>query len=83
MFEYMAAEKPIIATQLPSITEVLDDTSAYLVPPGDIDALASAIEQVIAYPEEAKKRAHVAAQKSTAFTWESRAKNIIAFLSSV
>ena len=47
MFEYMAAKKPIIASDLPSIKEVLrDGCNALLVKPGDSGDLAAKIEML-------------------------------------
>lgn len=46
MFEYMAARRLIIATGLPTIREVLDEESAYIVPPGDTAALAAALHSI-------------------------------------
>jgi glycosyltransferase involved in cell wall biosynthesis len=51
LFEYMAMGKGIVASRLDQIGEVLDDmTSALLVPPGDVDALAAGIARLAADP---------------------------------
>jgi len=52
--EGMAAEKPVIATRGGAVPEiVLDGETGLLVPMGDSKAMASAIEYLIAHPEEA------------------------------
>jgi glycosyltransferase involved in cell wall biosynthesis len=51
LFEYMAAEKPIVASDLDQIGDVLRDDLAVLVPPGDADALAAAIRELVGDPE--------------------------------
>ena len=49
LFEAMALSKPIIASRIPGIAEVLQPSGAgVLVPPDDADALASAIASLIA-----------------------------------
>ena len=48
LFEYMAMGKGIVASRLDQIGEVLEDgKTALLVPPGDVDALASAIARLV------------------------------------
>jgi len=47
LFEYMAMGKAIVASKLDQIGEVLEDgKTALLVPPGDVDALSSAIARL-------------------------------------
>jgi len=43
MFQYMAHKKPIIASDLPVLREVLNNNNAILIPPDDIDAWVKAI----------------------------------------
>ena len=63
MFEYMASGRPIVASGLPTIREVLNDTNAVVVPPGNPQKLADAIQALLNNPahaqaiaEQAKKR---------------------------
>lgn len=52
LFEYMAARKPIVASRLGQIGDVLEHgETALLVPPGDERALAAGILRVAASPE--------------------------------
>ena len=45
LFEYLSLGRPIVASDLPAIREVLtDNETALLVPPGDPAALASAAD---------------------------------------
>jgi len=51
LFEYMAMGKPIIASDLAQIGEILaDGDTAILTPPGDVPALADALERGFANP---------------------------------
>jgi glycosyltransferase involved in cell wall biosynthesis len=51
LFEYMAMGKPIVASRLEQIGEVLEDgVTALLVQPGDTDALAAAMARLIRDP---------------------------------
>jgi glycosyltransferase involved in cell wall biosynthesis len=48
LFEYMAMGKPIVASDLEQIGEVLEHgRTAWLVPPGDADALATGLRQLM------------------------------------
>src|SRR5438309_979558 len=49
LIEAMALGKPIVASSVPGIRDmVVDGESALLVPPGDPKALASAMERILA-----------------------------------
>ena len=67
----MAAKKPIVASRLPAICEVLDDTNAVLVEPGNPQALADGVKSILAGTKLELK---------TPATWDQRAKKIIAFI---
>jgi len=77
MFEYMASGRPIIASDLPSITSVLTSQSAYIVAPGDQVGLKEAIEEIQSNPNEAKKRAEVARKQVGLYSWSEKAKKIL------
>jgi len=79
MFEYMASLRPIIATDLPSIREVLDESNAVLVKPDDPAALAAAIAGLLADPQAGSRFAEAAYQKVKDYTWENRAGIVLAF----
>ena len=52
VMEAMAAGKPIVATTVGGVPELIDDQSTgLLVPPGDIDALAHALQYFLANPQ--------------------------------
>ena len=54
--EAMAAGKPVIATRHGGPTEmVVEGETGFLIPPNDAHALASAIKNLLAHPEEAAK----------------------------
>jgi glycosyltransferase involved in cell wall biosynthesis len=77
LFEYMAAEKPIVASDLPSIREVLrDGENALLVPPGNPPALTAAIRRLKEQPELAAKLAAQAGIDALEYTWDRRAERL-------
>ncbi|MBD3305984.1 glycosyltransferase, partial [candidate division KSB3 bacterium] len=81
LFEYMAARRPIVASDLPSLREILThQATAYLVPPDNPEALAKGI---IAVLEDETLRAQMVRTAYAAvqeYTWERRGRNILEFL---
>jgi len=56
IFTYLASGKPLVATRIPTHTQLLDDSLAFLVEPTS-EGLAGGIRQSLADPAEAKARA--------------------------
>jgi glycosyltransferase involved in cell wall biosynthesis len=81
LFEYMAAGRPIVASDLPALREVLQDgVNALLVPAGDPEALARALERLAATPRLAEHLAQTAFDRAAGFGWERRAELLEAVL---
>lgn len=85
LFEYMAAERAIVASDLPSIAEVVQhEESALLVPPADAAALAEAIRRLKDDPALRERLAARARQIVFAsYTWDARARRILAAIAEV
>lgn len=77
LFEYMAAGRAIVASDLPSVREVLHDgIDALLVTPGDAAALAAAICSLIAEPDLAERLARAAWEAAPQYSWKRRAERL-------
>jgi glycosyltransferase involved in cell wall biosynthesis len=63
LLEAMAAGVPIVATDTQGPREILDDSCAWLVPPGDAAALAAAIDLALREPLERRRRAAAALRR--------------------
>lgn len=84
LFEYMAAGRAIVASDLPSIREVLTDgEDALLVEPGSAAALAGAIRRLVDDRALASRLARTAFARSAEYTWARRAERLEALFSSV
>lgn len=81
LFEYMAAGRPVIASDLPSIREVLKDgVNGVLVRPDDPEALAGGIRRLLADRAFGKMLAAQALKDVAAYTWDKRAERITGFI---
>lgn len=78
MFEYMAAGRPIIASDLPTIRDVLTQETTVFCKPGDTQSLVAALRWIAEHPDEAQTRASRARELVTHHTWEERMKRILA-----
>ncbi len=84
LFEYMASGRPLVASDLPSIREVVrPDEHALLVPPDDPATLAAAILRLAAEPDLAGRLAATAREYVEDFTWPVRARAIADFIESL
>lgn len=80
LFEYMASGVPIIASNLPSIREILNDRNAIMVEPDNERAMADTILSALTHGEAMNQRASQALVDVGPFTWQKRAHAIVEFL---
>lgn len=81
LFEYMGSKRPIIASDLPSIGEILqNERNAILVEPGNPKALAEGIKRVLEDKELAGRISRQAFGDVQEYTWDKRAERIINFV---
>jgi len=81
IFEYMAAQRPMVVSDLPVLHEVLEhDRSAWLVPPASGAALAEGVCALLDQPRVAARLAARARAEAPRYGWTSRARAILAFL---
>jgi glycosyltransferase involved in cell wall biosynthesis len=81
LFEYMAAGCAVLASDLPSTAEVVQDgETARLVPPGDVAALAGAIRELATDPAMVRWLGAQAQAEAQHYTWDARAARIRSFV---
>ena len=84
LFEYMASGRPIVASDLPSLREILrPDATAVLVDPGDPAALARGITRVLDDAGLAERLARQAHEALRDYTWDRRAERLETVLTRV
>lgn len=85
IFEYMASEKAIIASDLPVLREVLTDgVTALLCDPDDVRSWAAALERLAHDPAERRRLGRSARELLlSGYTWKKRADRILVSLGMV
>ena len=77
MFEYMAANRTIVTSDLPTVRDVLSDETAVFCAPGDAKSLAEALMWIVEHREDAQQKAKNARTLVQEHTWEVRMKRIL------
>lgn len=78
LYEYMAARRPILATNLPVLREVLrHKDNAFLVEPGSVADLNVGLRALLRDEVLARSIARQARQDVETLTWENRARTIV------
>lgn len=81
LFEYMSAKRPIVASKLPSVMEILQDReNALLGEPGNPESIAVNIRTALTDQELAGRIADQAYRDVHEHTWKKRAKRILSFV---
>jgi len=80
LFTYLAAGKPIVASDLPSIREVLDEHSAFFFAPDDAEDCARVIREALGNEAVATEKVRIAREYALRYTWKARGKRILGFI---
>ena len=74
VFEYLAAKRAIISSDLPVLREVLNEENAVLVPPENVAAWDDAIRSLASDPDRRQLLASQARRDADRYTWVERAR---------
>jgi len=80
LFEILGAGVPLLASDLPSLREVLSEDLASFAKPDDADDWARAIRENLDKPVEAKQKSDAGKQFAANHTWLKRAARISEFM---
>lgn len=84
LFEYMAARRPIISSNLPVLREILrDGENALLFQTGNAEDMAVKIKHLLANSDLSRRLVEQAFTDAQAYTWEARAEKILTFINSL
>ncbi len=83
LLDYMASGCAIVASDLPSIREIVSPEEALLVSPDDAPALAEGIKRLLVDQKLRLSLGRAAYEKAKEFSWEKRATKLKRFLQEV
>ncbi len=78
MFDYLAAGRAILSSDLPVIHEVLNPGNAVFAPPEDAAAWTEALRLLLDDPELRDRLAQQSRQDAQSYSWKARAQNALA-----
>jgi glycosyltransferase involved in cell wall biosynthesis len=78
MFEYMAMGRAIVASDLPVLREVLDDTCSILVEPSEPAEWIAALRRVAGNPSLLDALSAMARQSAKRYEWSERVRRMLA-----
>ena len=79
LYEYMAAGRAILSSDLPALRVMLSEANSILLPPEDPAAWADALAKLRKNPEKRKRIAAQARADVRPYSWRGRARRILAF----
>lgn len=77
LLSYMASSRAIVASDLPSVRELVGEDTAVLVPPDSPEALAQGIRELIEDTSQQQTLARNALERVQTHTWKARAEYIL------
>jgi glycosyltransferase involved in cell wall biosynthesis len=77
LVEAMAAGLPVVASRVGGIPDVVvDGETGLLVPPGDADALAAALDELVGDPQRRERFASAARRRARRYSWSELAGRV-------
>jgi len=80
LFAYMTSKVPIVASRIPSLTNVISEKEAFFFTADDHIDLGKILCEVLSGHQLATSKANAAFELSKKYTWSNRAAGIITFL---
>ena len=81
MFEYMAAGRAVLTSDLPVLREVLNDENALFYPPEDFEALSARFSRLIEDTAYRESLAANARKDAAQYSWQQRMQKILSSFS--
>jgi len=82
LFEYMACNRAILSSDLPVLQEILNADNAVLLPPDDLTAWVTAVQDLIANPVKRAQLGTQAQKDAQQYSWMARAQIILSVIES-
>jgi glycosyltransferase involved in cell wall biosynthesis len=74
LLEYMAAQIAVVASDLPSVRELVSEEEVLFAKPDDPEALATGVRTLLGDPELRSRLARNARERAKSYSWENRAR---------
>jgi glycosyltransferase involved in cell wall biosynthesis len=78
MFDYLAAGRAILSSDLPVFHEVLNATNAVFAPPEDLDGWSAVLQQLLTDPALRERLSAQARRDAEGYSWLARAQRALA-----
>lgn len=82
IFEYLAARRPVIASQTPANASIITEDAVFWYSPDDVLSLAQALQNVQT-SKDVVARTQIGRTLAEQHTWDARARRILAFMAPV
>jgi glycosyltransferase involved in cell wall biosynthesis len=84
LFDYLSGGIPVVASDLPSLSDFIrHDDEALLVPPGDIDGASEALSVLMREPERFQRISRNALARAHDLTWKKSTARMVEFIRTV
>ncbi len=80
LFEYLTAERPIIAADTPALREIVSEEEVLFYTPDDAHDLAEKVQYTLSSAAEVNICVVNASKKSLIYTWKGRGERVLAFI---
>lgn len=80
LFEYFAAERPIVASGTPALREIVSEQEVFFYEPDDAQDLARAVQHAVIPGEESETHVTAAMLRAVASSWHARVERILHFI---
>ena len=80
LFEYLAAGRPIIASNTPAIREIVSEEEVLFYTPDDVQDLVRVVESAVMHEEKLVPRIEAALRHAIVSSWRKRAERIVQFM---
>lgn len=77
LFEYMASSRPIVASSLPSIKEILNTNNCVFAEADNVESFTKSIKRVLEEKEKSQTMVEQAFKDVNQYTWQKRVSNIL------
>lgn len=73
-YDYLGLSRPILASNLPTISEIIRPAEGFLFQAGDVGSLRTTLAQLLKYPEKHPAVVEAAAHRAKELSWRGRAE---------